>query len=89
MIITREMIERSLEEIISRRKGRSVDKVPPGWLTAEQAAEISHISGCRMRIYLRDAHKSGEIQKKFFRVLCGTTQAAVRPVAHYLLGSKK
>ena len=84
-MITREQIERSLLEIISRRKNQTIDKAPDGWVTVAQAAGIARMSKCRMRLYLREAHKAGEVQKKVFRVMCG---AGPRPVPHYFLGSK-
>lgn len=83
--ITREQIERSLMEIIAKRKNLVIDKVPDGWLTVVQAAGIAHMSEGRMRMYLREANKAGDIQQKSFRVQSGSV---VRPIPHYLIAGK-
>ena len=63
-----------------------IDKVPDGWLTVAQAAGVAHMSEGRLRLYLRDSHQAGEIQKKSFRIEAGS--AGIRPVPHYFLGKK-
>lgn len=85
-MITKDQIEASLREIIARRKAAVVDKVPDGWLTSKQAAQMAGLSVPRMQFYLRESFKEGETDRKTFRIAIG--QRSPIPVLHYFLGKK-
>lgn len=80
-MITREMIEANLREIMSRRKESCLDKIPEGWVTVAYASKIIGLSKNRTRGYL----SGSGVAKKEFRVLSGGN---IRPVPHYFLGKK-
>jgi hypothetical protein len=84
MNITREQIESSLKAIIAKRN-MAVDKVPDGWVSTNDAAEIAGLSASRMRKHLSHAVKNGEIpEPKTFRIQVGSR---VIPVPHFLVVS--
>lgn len=80
-MITREMIEENLREIIFNRRELSADRIPEGWISVKDASKIIGLSEGRTREHLS---VSG-VEKKPFRILCGKK---VLPVPHYFLGKK-
>lgn len=85
-MITKDQIEASLREIIARRKAAFLDKVPEGWVTAKESAQIAGLSVPTMQRYLCEAFKKNEVTRKKFRVSVGTRSPMV--VLHYFLGKK-